>query len=112
MGLYRICRNLWVKGDVLLPGAVSRLGGLSSATMEALLDKGLIRPVSGPPILELRGWALRGRRLAEMGIVDSVQMLEVDPDRVAAHFGVSPALVRRWQEELEKTITLPPERGG
>lgn len=110
--LYRVCANLDYGGEVLRPGAVSRLSGVSAAAIERLLAKGSIRRSGGPPLSELLGWRVRSERLSRLGITSSIDFLEVEPETVATPLGVSPALVRRWQRQVERAITVAPSAGG
>jgi hypothetical protein len=110
VALYRVASNLWVKGEILRPGAISRLEAVSQKALEVLASRGIVRPFQGPPLSELPGWQARSRRLSAIGITGSVEFLEVDPHAVARHMRVAASLVERWQREVEEAITVAPKR--
>lgn len=107
--LYRTRANLSGKREVPA-GSILRESDLSAKALAALLARGVLQPVSPPPLAALPGWQHRGKRLAEMGVEDASQVVEGDADEMARHCGVSPVLVRRWQEELVAWLTPPTDR--
>lgn len=83
---------------------------LAPGAVAALRRRGVLVPVSPPPLRALPGWQHRGRRLAELGVTDAGQVIEGEVEGMARHLGVGPALVRRWQEELRGWLNPPAER--
>lgn len=109
MAVYRTIQRVALNEEIIQAGQLLMGKRLSHRTREALVRRGAIREVAAPPLNVLPGWKIRGKRLEKLGISDAVQVLEADVDEVARHMGVSPGLVKRWQEEVARWL-VPPEK--
>jgi len=110
--LYRVIRALAVKASVIPPGEIIRSGTLKGSTIELLVRKGTIQPVSPPPLSALTGWQHRAERLAVVGVHSVIDLVECDIDEIARHCGVSPGLVTRWQTAALEWLQPPAVKQG
>ena len=107
MALYRTVQRIALGEETIQAGQLLSGRRLSERSAQALLRRGAISRVAAPPLAVLPGWKLRGKRMESLGIVDAGQMLEADADEVARHMGVSPGLVKRWQEDVARWLAPP-----
>ena len=94
-------------------GSICTFDWLTEEQQQILIDRGVISPISAPPLAELPGFIKRAERLQEFGIETAEAFLDADPEEVAKQYDVKPRTVRRWQDELLQLLILPhTERRG
>ena len=104
--IYRLLDNLSYKNGKFLPmGSLQRLGDLSPNVIGILLERGAISIPTTPPLATLPGWETRAKRL-ERGceIVTVMDLLDADPERIAATLRTRADTVKAWQAEAESFL--------
>ena len=109
--LYRVLKPIYLRGATLPPDSLISLN-LSPAQEEALVRlRKALSPAAPPPLEILPGWSVRSQRLAKAGYGDTMTFLEGDADVIAKAVKASPALVRRWQDEVKRKLVADPKGG-
>jgi len=93
-------RNVYVE-----PGSPIRADRFPTRTMQILLKKQAIAPISAPPLDALRGWKLRAKRFTAAGY-DAFKFLEADDRTVADATGYNVKSIAKWRKELEELLLL------
>lgn len=92
-------------------GGVSSLHWLKPAALARLIACGAISRVVPPPLAVLPGWKLRAPKLAALGIVDVVQLLEANSDKIAQALGYKrSSTIDGWKKAAREYIVTPPTR--
>lgn len=112
MVLYRVLQNIAWGGREVKRGGMDTLLGMSAKSLRVLQERGAIAPVIPPPLSALPGWSIRANRLAKVGIVTVLDLLEAEMETVKAACRVSDATAERWKAEARGWLTGPPAKGG
>lgn len=110
MTLYRNQVPVAIGSEIIPTGTLGRWTKLAPKGLARLVARHTLVEVAPPPLAVLPGWEHRSRRLAEIGVKDAEQVLVANVDELAQHMGVGPALVRRWQADLETWLATPPSQ--
>ena len=103
--IYRALETLRYKKKLLPPGIVSL--DLTPEQAARLIAGGFIAYISPPRLDVLPGWETRARKLAKLGILDALQLLQAG-DEIPKLLRVKPADFRTWQESIKPWL-LPQE---
>lgn len=104
--IYRVLDDISYQGSVIPRGALHALAGVSSGCIEQFLARGVIAPISAPPLKALPGWEHRARRLKVLNIEDALQLLEADAEALARAIRLRAETIREWQEEVKAFLTV------
>lgn len=85
-------------------GDIIREGDLSARVLRIMLETGTLIRVSTPPLSELPGWERRSDVLARAGVSTVEELIQAQPEEIAAKVKKSARTIRRWQEESAKFI--------
>jgi len=77
--------------------------------VEVLLARGIISIASGPPLVELPGWKVRGRVLAAAGIETINALLDAEHEEaiIAAFQLKKRSTIERWRREALSWLKAP-----
>lgn len=111
MAVYRIENNLAIGKRVIPEGSIMPLD-LPPENINKLIEVGAISRIAAPPLSVLPGWEARSKRMAKHSIITVEDMLEADPDKLAAESRVQADTIRQWQENVLQWMLAPPSTGG
>jgi len=110
MALYRTLRSLNHGGRRIERDQVLMLDW-SQATLDKLLEVGVIAQVSPPPLAELPAWKARAGKLVAHGILDAGQFLEADDALLAKYLRNRPDTIKRLKVEIIRWLQPEKDRG-
>jgi hypothetical protein len=100
--IYRVLRNLDTGHK---PGDFVKGSRFKKGVLGILLHRGILAPVSAPPLRVLPGWSLRAERLGEVGI-DAIKFMEMDDDEIAEKIDANPRAIAKWRADLKSQLSL------
>ncbi len=108
--LYRTLRSLNHAG-VRIPRDSVISPTWPQATLDRLLEVGVIARVAAPPLTEIPNWKTRAKKLARHDVTDAEQFLEADDALLARWLGVKPATVERLKTEVSRWLQPEKDEG-
>ena len=103
--LYYIRRALQYGSQIIPKGSVHPLDGLRQQNVDILVKKHVISVFKVPPMDQLPGWVLRGKRFAEHEI-DIHRFFSLSDDEIATIIGSRSYIVAKWRKELRELLGL------
>ncbi|GAF75276.1 unnamed protein product [marine sediment metagenome] len=109
--IYRVLGRLAVgsqKNRYIEAGSVVNEDRFSSRIRNILIAKGLLSPVSAPPLDAFPGWKLRAVRFTEAGY-DAIGILATDDATLVKALGSNVRSIQKWKGELREFLGLGDE---
>lgn len=103
--IYRILSQLKHGQKFIKPGVANL--DLTPEQEKPLIDGDFIAKILPPRLDVLPGWEKRAARLAKLGILDGLQLLQAG-DEIPKLLRVKPADFRTWQDDIKQWL-LPQE---
>ncbi len=109
--IYRVLGRLAVgpqKNRYIEAGSVVNEDRFGSRIRGILIAKGLLSPVSAPPLDAFPGWKLRAVRFTEAGY-DAIGILSTGDAVLAKAIGSNMRSIQKWKDELREFLGLGDE---
>lgn len=103
--LYYVHKDLQYGNGIIPKGCIHPLDGLKRGNVDILVKKGVIAVFSVPPMDQLPGWQLRGKRFAAHDI-DVHRFFGMSDEEIAGAIGSRPYVIAKWRAELRRILGL------
>jgi hypothetical protein len=109
--IYRVLRRLAVgpdKNRYIEAGSVVNEDRFGPRIRGILIGKGILSPVSAPPLDAFPGWKLRAERFMKAGY-DAIDILATEDAALAKAIGSNVRSIQKWKGELMEFLGLGDE---